>query len=94
MSLTAIERETSILWDDLDDNAIITTYSRPLITLLRKNPGATLLEEGNFEGSAWAMFHLPKKLVSFRQPRKLSEAAKARMASNAQKAREARASAE
>jgi hypothetical protein len=72
MSLTAQERETVINMNDEEDTALVTTYQRPLITKLRKNPAAELLSELEFDGSRGAIFKLPANLVSFRQPRKSS----------------------
>jgi hypothetical protein len=66
VSLTAPERETVITMTDADGVAEIYTAQRPIITKLKKNPAATLLEEGKFEGPAWARFELPKALISFR----------------------------
>jgi hypothetical protein len=60
MSLTAPERETVITFNDEDDTALIYTAQRPTITKLRKNPSAKLIEEGTFDGSAWARFEIPK----------------------------------
>jgi hypothetical protein len=69
MSLTAPERETVIQFDDELDVATIHTHQRRIITKLKKNPSARLLEEGRFDGTAWARFELPKELVSFRSAR-------------------------
>lgn len=69
MSLLPSERETVIGFDDESKVALITTYSRPIITKLKKNPGATLIKEWKFEGTAGAEFTLPAELVSFRAPR-------------------------
>jgi hypothetical protein len=69
VSLTAPERETIITLNDEDDLARVYTAQRPWITKLKKNPAATLIEEGNFEGSAWAEFEVPKALLSIRSKR-------------------------
>jgi hypothetical protein len=69
MSLTAPERETIITLNDEDGQAEIWTAQRPRITALKKNPAATLLEEGKYGSSAWATFRLPAELVSFRSKR-------------------------
>ncbi len=66
MSLTAAERETVITMNDEDKVAAIWTAQRPVITKLKKNPSAVLIEEGNFDGSVWARFELPAGLISFR----------------------------
>jgi hypothetical protein len=69
VSLTAPERETIITLNDEDETAEIWTAQRPWITKLRKNPAATLLEEGKHDGSAWARFEVPKALISVRSKR-------------------------
>ena len=69
MSLTPPERETIINGSDADDTVTIWTAQRPVITKLRKNPAAALLDEGLHEGSAWAKFELPADLLSFRSGR-------------------------
>jgi hypothetical protein len=74
MSLTAPERETVITTSDADDMVRIWTAQRPLITKLKKNPAATLNDEGVHEGSVWADFSLPAGLLSFRSSkRKVSD---------------------
>jgi hypothetical protein len=69
MSLTAPERETIINFNDGEDIAYIYTAQRKIITKLKKNPSATLKEEGVFEGTAWARFTIPANLISFRVAR-------------------------
>jgi hypothetical protein len=59
MSLTAPERETIITMNDEDGFAEIWSAQRPIITKLKKNPSATLFEEGMYGSSAWARFRLP-----------------------------------
>jgi hypothetical protein len=66
VSLTAPERETVIVMTDADELASVYTSQRAVITRLKKNPAARLLEEGRFEGSPRARFELPKRFVSFR----------------------------
>ncbi len=66
MSLTAPERETIISFCDDSETAYIYTSQRAIQTKLRKNPAATLIEEGSHGGSVWARFELPARLVSFR----------------------------
>jgi len=73
MSLTAPERETVITLSDAEYVAHVYTAQRPLITKLKKNPAATLIEEGTFEGSAYARFELPSGLISFRSGRSKRE---------------------
>jgi hypothetical protein len=65
-SLTPEERETIILMSDADDTATIATHQQTVITRLRKNPAAKLLEEGHHGTTAWARFEIPAKLLSFR----------------------------
>ena len=66
MSLTAQERETVINLNDEEDTALITTYQRPLITKLRKNPAAKLVKELSFDKSMGAVFEIPAELITFR----------------------------
>ena len=44
------------------------TAQRTIITKL-KRAGATLLEDGKIEGTAWARFRLPARFLSFRTVR-------------------------
>jgi hypothetical protein len=71
MSLTAPERETVIVMNDADELATIDTTQRSVITRLKKNPAARLLEEGRFDGSPWAKFELPKSFISFRSKQRV-----------------------
>jgi len=71
VSLTAPERETVIVMSDADELASVYTAQRPVITRLKKNRAARLLEEGRFEGSPWATFQLPKSFVSFRSKQRV-----------------------
>ena len=73
MSLTAAERETSIVMDDAGDFAIVTTWQRPMITKLNRNAGAEKLEDLKCDGSKGAIFRVPAKLVSIRNPRAKKE---------------------
>jgi hypothetical protein len=73
VSLTAAERETIITFNDEDYHAEIWTAQRPIITKLKKNPAATLIAEGKYDGSAWAQFRLPAALLSFRTKRVVLE---------------------
>jgi len=66
MSLTDAERETIISMSDAGDTAQIYSSQRRIITKLKKNAAAVLLDEGTFEGSAWAKFEMPRALISFR----------------------------
>ena len=82
MTLTSPERETIITMNDEDGHACIWTAQRPVITKLKKNPSAVLIEEGKFDGSAWARFEMPADLLSFRSKkvtRVLSEEHKAKL---------------
>jgi hypothetical protein len=96
VSLTAPERETIITLNDEDQTAHVYTAQRPVITKLRKNPAAILLEEGIHDGSAWARFELPKGLVSFRSTRvkrELTEEQREELRERMAHAREARVAA-
>jgi hypothetical protein len=66
MSLDAFERETVITFNDAEDAAQVHTHQRTVITKLKKNSAARLIEEGVFETTAWARFEIPKTMVSFR----------------------------
>ncbi len=70
MSLTASERETVITFNDADDDAEVFTHQRPVITKLKKNPEARLIEEGVFESTRWARFAIPRRYVTFRRKRR------------------------
>jgi heme exporter protein D len=65
-NLTPPERETVLLTSDADDHYDIWTAQRKVITKLKKNPAAELLEEGSYGTTVWARFKLPANLVSFR----------------------------
>jgi hypothetical protein len=81
VSLTAPERETVITTSDADGTATIWTAQRPVITKLKNNPAATLIEEGHYGTSVWARFELPAGLVSFRTVRRrMSEEQRAKAA--------------
>jgi hypothetical protein len=73
MSLTEPERETIIGMNDGSDTATIWTAQKPLITKLMKNDAAELISAGNHEGTAWAEFRIPAKLISVRKPTALTE---------------------
>lgn len=77
MSLTAPERETVILFSDDGDTATVHTHQRRIITKLKNNPAATLIENLTIEGTPGAVFELPADRISFLGPkrkRELSEA--------------------
>ena len=88
MALTPYERETIIGMNDEDDFAIVTTYQRPVITKLKKNPSAELV----WELAGAAQFKIPAKCISFRQvtTRQMSEATRAKLSANVAKARAAK----
>jgi len=64
--LSAYERETIITLNDAEDVARVWTAQRPVITKLKKNPAATLIQEGSHGRSAWASFQIPSSMVTFR----------------------------
>lgn len=65
MSLTAPERETVITFSDEDDTATVHTHQRRIITKLKNNPAAELIEDISFDGTAGAVFELPAWAISF-----------------------------
>ena len=94
MSLTAPERETVINWSDDQSTATIWTAQRRIITKLKRNPAARLLDEGSHGLSAWALFEFPADLLTFRTPRKaqtLSDEERAKRAERLRRGREGRA---
>jgi hypothetical protein len=70
MSLTAPERETVITFSDDSDTATVHTHERRIITKLRNNPAAELVEDISFDGTAGAVFEMPADLISFRSGRR------------------------
>jgi hypothetical protein len=91
-SLTAPERETVIITSDADDTITIHTFQRSVITKLRKNPSAILIEEGMCGTTAWAKFSLPVGLLSFRSGKRTGHSLTAEQkASAAERFRWARA---
>ena len=64
MSLTAPERETVITFSDDGDTAKIHTHQRRIITKLKNNPAARLVEDISFDGTAGAAFELPVWAIS------------------------------
>jgi hypothetical protein len=88
MSFTAPERETVIVLNDADELATVYTAQRPVITRLKKNPAARLVNEGRYGRSQWAEFELPKRFVSFRSKRRvLNPEERARRGANLRDAR-------
>ena len=65
MSLTAPERETVISFSDEGDTATVHTHQRRIITKLKNNPAAELIEDLSFDGTAGAVFELPSWAISF-----------------------------
>lgn len=94
LTLTPYERETVVNMNDEDDFAIISTYQRPLITRLRKNPAAEETTSPAMARYGGASFTLPARLVTIRSPRVLSERQRTALAANAAKAREGRRTAQ
>jgi hypothetical protein len=89
-SLSAAERETIVTMNDEDETADIWTAQRPIITKLKKNPAATLTEEGKHGSTVWARFTLPADLISFRsakRTRELTEEERAEFAARMKAAR-------
>jgi hypothetical protein len=65
LSLTAPERETVIGFSDEDGMATVHTHQRRIITKLKNNPAAELIEDISFDGTAGAVFELPVWAISF-----------------------------
>jgi hypothetical protein len=86
MALTRDERETIVNMNDGEDTAYIYTAQRRIITRLRKNPAATLVEEGVHDGSPWARFTMPARLISFRAGVRLTEEQRQARAANLRRA--------
>lgn len=59
MSLNAYERETVVNTSDGDTVARVLTHQAKYINRLKKHPDATLVREGNEDGTAWAEFTIP-----------------------------------
>lgn len=91
MSLTGYERETIIGMNDDDGQALIWTAQRKVITRLKNNPAAELIEEGTHDGSAWARFTIPAELVSFRSGKVRRELTAEQRQAAAERLRHARA---
>jgi hypothetical protein len=90
MSLTAAERETVITFSDEDDTALIHTHQRRIITKLRNNQAAELVEDISHDGTAGAVIEIPADLISFRSARrKLSPAHAKAAAANLDRAQRA-----
>lgn len=90
-SLTKAERETVVNWSDEEETAYIWTAQRPVITKLKANESAELVNEGFIGSTAWAEFRLPSRLVSFRNKRiSVSAETTAKRAAALRKARAAK----
>ena len=92
-SLTAPERETVVTVSDADEQMTVWTAQRPMITKLRKNPAAVLLEEGKIGSSVWARFQVPADLLTIRKPRqqrKLTDDQRERLREQGRRLAEAR----
>jgi len=77
-----------VSFNDAEEMALVFTHQRRVITRLKKNPSAVLLEEGVFERSRWARFALPKNLISFRSKKRVfSEQERAKRAARLAAAR-------
>lgn len=70
MGLTHAEQETIINTNRAEDVAYIYTAEPKIITRLKNNPAAVLVEEGMVERSPWARFTFPASLISFRTMRR------------------------
>lgn len=90
-NLTAPERETVINGSDADDTITIWTAQRRIITKLKRNSAATLVDEGFYGSTAWAQFSMPASMLSFRstrQKRTLTDEQRAEMGDRLRKARQ------
>lgn len=67
MALTAIERETVIVWSDADDRILVTTSQRKVITQILANPQAEILSDKMFDGSRMIEATLPLGGVTLRK---------------------------
>lgn len=87
MSLTAYERETIITLNDSDDTASVYTAQRRMLNRLKKLSGAKLIESGEHDGTPWATYQLPARLVTLRAARTLTDTQRASLATRAAHAR-------
>lgn len=73
--LTRYEKETIILFNEADKEAIVETYSKPLLRTLfahaEKHPEVFHLEKDIGDGGY--KFIVPKKYVTVRSPRKMTD---------------------
>jgi hypothetical protein len=70
-SLSAAERETIVTLNDEEPFARVWTAQRRQITRLKRNPAATLIEEGKYGSTAWADFTVPAELFAGFRSRRL-----------------------
>lgn len=59
MSLTAAERETTVVTSDGDSTVRIWTAQRKFITRLRKHDKVEEIDTGEHEGTEWVLFEIP-----------------------------------
>jgi hypothetical protein len=89
-SLIAPERETVITFSDEDRTARVHTHQSRVITKLKNNPAAELIEDLSYQGTAGAVFEIPADLITFRSGRrKLSPEQARAAAANLRRARRA-----
>ena len=70
----AAERETVIVWSDADQVIQISTSQRPMITSLKNNPSATLIEISQDNH----IFELPLGLITVRKGKRTGTKRQAR----------------
>lgn len=82
-NLTAQEKETIIIFNQADSEAIVTTYSKGLMRKLRAY--ASEYEEITCvsDNGEYAEYTIPKKLVAVRKPRNISEDERERLSQRA-----------
>jgi hypothetical protein len=73
--LTRAERETVIVFSDVDDVATISTHQQRVITALGRNPAAKHIKDISFGTTPGGEYELPAKLVSLRRPMPKASAA-------------------
>lgn len=77
MALTPAERETIILFDEADDNAVVTTYNVRLLNRLEKlsseRPEDVKFLRALMGGVRGGEYVVPKSWVKIRPPRILTE---------------------
>jgi hypothetical protein len=88
MSLTAPERETVVTFSDENDTATVYTHQRRIITKLKNNPAAELIEDISFDGTAGAVFEMPVWAISFLTRKRKGNPGAAEHLAKAREARE------